>query len=104
MNTRVNFKMANLLEENGYPFEYTTVGEVKNVPLNIPTITEVVMWLYEKNGVWISVLPNEPYEDDDWVFIIFKNYKNNTSLEGYGSQNLAYEAAIEYTLKNLINI
>jgi hypothetical protein len=102
MNTPVSFEIAKLLKEKGYPFEFITVGELKEVPLNIPTIAEVVMWLYKKHGIWIGVQPNQPYLDDDWCFAIFKDLKNNNSLEGYNSPTEAYEAAIKYCLTNLI--
>jgi hypothetical protein len=67
-----------------------------------PTIAEVVIWLYEKHEIWIGVQPNEPYVDDDWRFIIFKDLKNNNSLEGYNSPTEAYEAAIEYVLNKIV--
>ena len=90
MNTPVSPELDRLLLE-------------KNIPMPVnPTIADVVMWLYEKYEIWISVQPNEPYVDDDWCFTIFKNLKNNISLEGYNSPTEAYEAAIEYALKKSI--
>jgi hypothetical protein len=67
-----------------------------------PTIAEVVMWLYEKHGIWISVQPNEPYVDNDWCFAIFKDLRENISLKGYNSPTEAYEEAIKYCLSKLI--
>lgn len=96
MTTPVSFELAKLLIQK----EYDLHPDFKD---SYPTITEVVMWLYEKHGIWIGVQPNEPYVDDDWCFTIFKDLKNNNSLEGYNSPTEAYEVAIEYTLKNLIN-
>lgn len=96
MNTLVSFELAKLLIQK----EYDLHPDFKD---SYPTITEVVMWLYEKHGIWIGVQPNEPYIDDDWCFTIFKDLKNNNSREGYNSSTEAYEAAIEHTLKNLIN-
>jgi len=69
---------------------------------NAPTIAEVVMWLYEKHGVWISV-----FNDDVnffWMGIILKTkerLRDGNAREFY-SPTEAYSAAIEYTLKNLI--
>ena len=102
MNTPVKFEIAKLLEEQGYPFEFITVGELKEVPLNIPTIAEVVMWLYEKHEIWISVDPEN--DKDTWFHTISYN-KSETIFGNYNTYNSpteAYEAAIEYTLNNLL--
>ena len=152
MNTPVKFELAKLLEEQGYPFEFITVGELKEVPLNIPTIAEVVvwlyeyvgtfgwkkgetniqsynfinnhpnvdlsnenwymcsaptiaevvMWLYEKHNIWISVDPEN--DKDTWFHTISYN-KSETIFGNYNTYNSsteAYEAAIEYTLNNLL--
>lgn len=79
-----------------------------------PTIAEVVMWLYKKHGLWIYSLPI----DDNmklWQARIIKgepfNKLSNTlkiishgkiSYRSMYSPTEAYEAAIEYTLNNLI--
>ena len=79
-----------------------------------PIISEVVMWVYEKHGIWIYPLPI----DDDmklWQARIIKgesfNKLSNTlkiishgeiSYRGLYSPKEAYEAGIIYTLKNLI--
>ena len=66
-----------------------------------PTIAEVVMWLYEKHGIWIEVFQN-------YGFLTFSTMlkKNgdvlNNILEEFNSPKEAYEAAIEYILNNLI--
>ena len=104
MNTPVKFELAKLLEEQGYPFEFITVGELKEVPLNIPTIAEVVMWLYEKYGIWTVVNVNIM---GSWYFEHFDlKEKRNAQFEPtdthYDSLTEAYEAAIEYTLNNLL--
>ena len=99
MNTPVSFEIAKLLKEKGYPFEFITVGELKEVPLNIPTIAEVVMWLYEKHGIWISVDPEN--DTDTWFFTI--SYNNSETIFGnYSTPTEVYEAGIEYCLTNLI--
>jgi hypothetical protein len=118
MNTPVNFEIAKLLKAKGFDeitnYNYSEVyGYIENINalkhsdgnnrfVSAPTISEVVMWLYEKYGIWISVQPNEPYVDNDWCFTIFKDFVKNTSLEGYDSQTEAYEAGIIYALNNLI--
>ena len=72
-----------------------------------PTISEVVMWLYEKHGIWIGVQP---------ISVVgkfqFRTYYNNKGVmnqhwnesmsKEFNSPTEAYEDAIEYTLKNLI--
>jgi hypothetical protein len=66
-----------------------------------PNIIEVVMWLYEKHGVWIWVSMELGYNITFcWQLTgerISSNYKSN-----FKTPTEAYEAAIEYTLKNLI--
>ena len=99
MTTQISFKLAKLLKEKDYPFEFITIGELKEVPLNIPTIAEVIMWLHEKYRVWISV---DPENDTDTWFHTISHNKSGTVFGDYNSPTEAYEAAIEYCLRNLI--
>ena len=72
-----------------------------------PTIAEVVMWLYEKHGVWISVIDKNT-DQTEWEFqtskkgigLVFSS--GQYPLKFYNSPTEAYEAAIEYCLTNLI--
>ena len=67
-----------------------------------PTIAEVVVWLYEKHNIWISVDPEN--DKDTWFHTISYN-KSETIFGNYNTYNSpteAYEAAIEYTLNNLL--
>ena len=71
---------------------------------NAPTIAEVVMWLYEKHGVWTVVNVNIM---GSWYFEHFdlkekRNAQFKPTDTHYDSPTEAYEAAIEYTLNNLI--
>jgi len=69
-----------------------------------PTIAEVIMWLYEKHGIWISIEPPFPKRIVLWEYYIQKS-EDRTLLgqnSGYDSPTKAYEAGIEYALKNLI--
>ena len=71
---------------------------------NAPTIAEVVMWLYEKHGVWTVVNVNIM---GSWYFEHFdlkekRNAQFKPTDTHYDSPTEAYEAAIIYTLKNLI--
>ena len=67
-----------------------------------PTISEVVMWLYEKHGIWI-------YVQRDWDVgkclgfeAIIDDNDGSINTETFNSTTEAYEAAIKYTLENLI--
>ena len=136
MNKLIKFEIAKLLKGKGfdksgylqnvwlgnrYEGKYPKVKEIPVFGLGatsvLPTIAEVVMWLYEKHGIWIAVdwmTRTKPYKSgfysnlrgttkplnqDNFISI------NNTKSPGYevfNSPTEAYEAAIEYTLKNLI--
>lgn len=73
--------------------------------LSVPTIAEVVMWLYEKYGIWVVV---DNLIDNKFYFSHRDTKTNNYASrsgcneEGYESPTEAYEAAILYTLNNLI--
>jgi hypothetical protein len=88
MNTPVSNPIAKLLNE--------LVG-LRNGWIDSPTIADVVMWIYEKHGIWI-------YTDlygSCWKYLIVKDNSRRT-IEGFNSPTEAYEAAIEYTLNRLI--
>lgn len=108
MNTRVNIEIAKLLDDKKYPYVFTTVGNVERVPLNIPTIVEVVMWLYETHGVWIECLHRG--DMGDFTFKVSKLKKgwrtepHYIHEKGFNSPTGVYESAIIYTLENLIKI
>lgn len=88
MNTPISFELDKLLLEKDIP-----------MPVN-PTISDVVMWLYEKHHIWIYIKQGYKWE---WYIETVSSHpelKYNDGLED--SPTEAYEAAIEYTLKNLI--
>jgi len=123
MTTAVSFELAKLLKEKGfdlycqhsywkgeltlhtpgYALKDGTTSQANYFNFEryyAPTISEVVMWLYEKHGLWISVKQGYKWE---WYIETVGNHpelKYNDGLED--SPTEAYEAAIEYTLKNLI--
>lgn len=67
--------------------------------LHLPSeIMRVVMWLYEKHGIWIVVFPTE----QDWTFDIFKGLDCVKSESFFNTPVNAYEAAIKYALNNLV--
>lgn len=81
-----------------------------------PNISEVVMWLYEKNGLWVLV----DWSQTKWCFSIIdvkeetvkkvsgEKWKERSSgvylktLLDFKSPTEAYEAAIKYSLNKLI--
>ena len=126
MNKEVNFEIAKLLKEKGFDekthsfyvideSEYGELGEFITNPndnypaldnnslfdtlASAPTIAEVVMWLYEKYGIWIAV---NRYKDhaadinDPYYFTPDHGFHN------YQTPTEAYEAGIKHTLENLI--
>lgn len=125
MNTPVSFELAKLLKEKEYkdknmlgtvrlsePEYYDHNGIIHNIKdifeekdykiedcFNAPTISDVVMWLYEKHEIWIGVEAS-----DDFTMFCFRVRKKEVSRLSfdYNSPTEAYEAAIEYTLNNLI--
>lgn len=118
MNTPVNFELAKLLKGKGYP-QPKTLNQAKGLNISFnwynedgiynanykldtkitaPTIAEVVMWLYEKHGIWLYV--SKPYENG-WV-IHWQGLDIYPTLICYNTPTEAYEAAIEYILNNLI--
>ena len=121
MNTPVNFESAKVLKEKGFNEPCTQLyfdGELKDITIQkvsyddtvssryyiAPTIAEVVMWLYEKHGIWICIDKAEDF--NWWKFNIRKLNDIGYERIGFGSElnspKEAYEAGIIYTLKNLI--
>lgn len=132
MNTHVKYEIAKLLKEKGFDepclryysnlnlftdkykdWNNHTIGNTSMHKRNAnyysaPTIAEVVMWLYEKHGIWITVEPFLRREKNELVYFykIFGSdgYLNTISRlsMGHSSPTEAYEVAVEYVLKNLI--
>lgn len=110
MNTPVSFEIAKLLKEKGFPLKNTGYAYNKNGELvdpcfsiwecEAPTIAEVVMWIYEKHGIWVSV--NYGKGSQTWGYIICENENKENRHFGFDKLNQAYEAAIEYCLNKLI--
>ena len=108
MTKPVNFEIAKLLKEKGFdkrsePYRYSSYGELTVLEgINSPTIAEVVMWLYEKYGHWISVSHQRHSEGKHWKYNIKQANGIETIVWRHNSPAEAYEAGIEYSLKNLI--
>ncbi len=70
-----------------------------------PTITEVVMWLYEKHGIWIvaSYELNIENHKKEWFWIAIKDGEEIAyQYKDFSSPAEAYEAGIKHALKNLL--
>ena len=66
-----------------------------------PAIFETVMWIYEKHDIWINV--DKTFSKEFFYIIITDNeHTSKESKKLFNSPTEAYEAAILYTLKNLI--
>ena len=132
MNTPVSFEIAKLLKEKGYKtetchkgwhgdfgalkgdtypflgtytfFENFLTRNIEEHQIESPTIEEVVMWLYEKHGIWIAVSHEmNDLHQTEWFWIGVKNGEEVASQYfGFNSPTEAYSQAIEFTLKNLI--
>lgn len=123
MTTPVNPRLSKLLKEKGFDVEDRTKYQMygsqvvpqlepyDDIKWDIykdyclaPTIGDVVMWVYEKHGIWIKVECPENSVNNDWVSYIHKVGKYECLYASHivNSPTKAYEAAIEYVLKNLI--
>lgn len=123
MNTPISFELAKLLKEKGFNApciqQYYNHGEllfcvdVHGRPMlktndksyldsggyciSAPTIAEVVMWLRENHGVWISVRIGYGYE----FALQSTNQPISLVNDGYSTPTQAYESAIEHCLKRI---
>lgn len=124
MNTPVSFEIAKLLKEKrfdglthtnvnykpewyhnsyGTLHEYDFFNSFDNM-VKAPTIADVVMWLYEKYGVWIEVKKCNYYSFDYKIIngnenLMFKKTPLHRNLK---SPTETYEVAIEDAIENLI--
>lgn len=122
MNNPVNFKIAKLLKEKGFDSvmkehytetkliisdiiskynwnKFTDMSGNSNY-YSAPTIADVIIWLHNKYGIWISV--DRHYDKfiskNDGVLITF--YGKRKSY--FDTPTKAYETAIEYCLTKII--
>jgi len=125
MNTPISFSIAKLLKEKEFdekvkgrycikkitPFKvgifYLSNYELHENFIYGPTIAEVVMWLYEKHGIWISVIDVSP-SHILWEYQISKKevgliYSSSQyPVKHKYSPTEAYEAAIKHCLEKII--
>src|SRR5574343_935867 len=121
MNTVISFEVAKLLKEKEfdevtdliYMTNHTSEVLFENINglkhldgnnpfVSAPTIAEVVMWLYEKHGIWIDVVLSRNEKQFTFMIQSLSFDANKFLNEYFNSPTEAYEAAIEYTLNNLI--
>lgn len=130
MNTEVNYVIAKLLKEKGFDlptkgFYYSEEFKTEDIKFsdNInhnshiskfssPTITQVIMWLYEKYNIWISVytmdkwLPNGNDREQLFDYSLKQMKLGLIDIpkkpEEFSSPTEAYMEAINHTLNNLI--
>jgi hypothetical protein len=117
MNTEVNYVIAKLLKEKGFDlptkgFYYSEEFKTEDIKFsdNInhnshiskfssPTITQAIMWLYEKYGIWIEVIKFIDHASDVNDGHTFKS--NYTFNKEFSSPTEAYLEAITHVLTNL---
>ena len=116
MNTQVNFETKQLLFKKGWRYELDLDETGHRVTNSLAkkrwnegnltyvdiTISDVVMWLYEKHGIWISI--NREPESGVFYYSIDKNKGDFFYDKGddFNSPTEAYEAAIKYCLDVLV--
>lgn len=114
MDKPVSFELAILLKAKG--FEQDAFKHINKVTMEgtlvFPSIAEVIMWLYEKHNIWISInnlLPRNEKRFEGYVSKVIlppydpKNLSQFLHLtELYSSPTEACEAAIEFVLEKCI--
>jgi hypothetical protein len=125
MTTPVIFELAKLLKERGFSPNETNyevlwvinprmiepmLGPNPKITVSTysedceffsaPTIAEVVMWLYEKHGIWIGV--NQMIGMRFYINFWKDDVNRYCPFDSFNSPTEAYLSAIEYSLRNLI--
>jgi hypothetical protein len=133
MNKRVSFPIAKLLKEKGFDgykdkYHYPNLSDKQEICLptdwnkftdmagnseyySAPTIADVVMWIYEKHGIWIWVGCRD-LENGKTIFIANGRNVPSTKSNGFvidvipyqpkDNPTEAYETAFEHILNKLI--
>lgn len=96
------------LQEECALYNWNNYDDFSTSYYSAPTIIDVIMWLYEKHGIWIRVTPL-PYSDNlthwRWEHMSVDYSTRNMKWkkqQDYMSPIEAYSAAIEYVLTKLI--
>lgn len=123
MNKPCSKELAILLKEKGFDeisnYNYSEVyGYIENINnlrhsdgnnrfVSAPTIADIIMWLYEKQNIWIY---SEIISGDEFRFCVRNIYQLHLGQYNelyvndlqFSSPAEAYEAAIKYCLNKLI--
>lgn len=124
MNKKVSYQQAKLLKEKGFDENCESWAYLDDncmsmtydskTCVKVPTIADVVTWLYEKHGIYIHI---SPHGDDEtlfknckWWFSIYKDKAYNLlggskvtkGIDDFNSIKEAYEAAIDYCLNHIV--
>ena len=130
MNTSVSFELAKLLKEKGYDepcaLLYDENGKISGTKMSMaghpniyinkysaPIIAEVLMWFYEKHGIWVKVdVASKDFwhpsilNIEDGNFLVHPSFVSQNFIEKnermFKTPTEAYESTILYTLNNLI--
>ena len=118
MTTPVSFELSKFLIEKGMSIHHSIYHNDNRLVIHeYPTIVHVLMWLYEKHGVWIEVTTNNnPQVRKEFVsfdarvihrnrnikFRVLMNTQINKYTEPFNSPTEAYENAIKYCLEKII--
>lgn len=93
--------LSEMTQKSNSELDNYEINKTKQYWVSAPTIAEVVMWLYEKHGIWVKVF--DVIKDNKKSFIwSLSNDWSKAGWETYNSPTEAYSAAIEYVLNNLI--
>lgn len=112
------YKKGELNLQDGFFVNNSNSSDVSNKSWYLcaaPTIAEVVMWLYEKYGIWInanvSAFSINTVTGEGEIFLDYTIYSpeglyihEEDENKVFNSPTEAYEAAIKYTLNNLIKV
>ena len=118
MNARVDFNIAKLLKEKGYdnesshfynkegmgrydrdyPSIYNTKGDYY---CDMPTVSDTVMWIYSKHGIWIWVSMELGYTNT-FCWQLTGEHTSSNYKAFFKTPTEAYVDAISYTLNNLL--
>ena len=95
------------LNKKGYKHYYEgTVEELDSMDKDNQhlhsEIMQVIMWLYEKHGIWVSVTFKRHSQNKHFSYNIRQANGIETYLWEHNSPTEAYEAAILYCLTKLI--
>lgn len=109
----VDFEVAKLLKEKGFVRNIST--ELRYMPdgstqlhgfyaysWSRPTIQLAVKWIYENFRIEIDIRCINSYRNDNYEYCIHKDNDVIKTKNAFVTRDEAYQAAIKYTLENLI--